>query len=259
MVSQHVHFGPSIAFNRVKGLMLSLHYGKCFSAYGKTLLGATDGLFYHSPNILERKFRNGIEYYQVIHTDGWEEFRLTHTSVMALIDGLEQVRDVVGRYCDSMAHIEDYSPWSPLYNRFRESSVAYPLEPLHTFEPNWWSGSFSSETELQQAITKVQVWAMWMIAALHCLALYDGKDNLELPPLSCAHLAAAQHAWHEEELRAGRVQELQIEGLKSPPPSDDGSSMVSCQELDSDIVLETAPPSSSSGSSSLRRRRSTNF
>lgn len=258
MFDQYVHLGPNSTFLRAKALMLSIYLGRCFPAYGRALLGPTEGLFYHSPHILERKFRNGIEYYQVTHVDGWEEYRLTSTSISALLDSLEQVRDVVGRFCDTLAHTEDYTSWSPLYSRFRDIGMTYPLEPIHAFDMNWWSGAFSSERELQEAVIKVQIWGMWMIGALHCLSMYEGKCHSKLPHLTCAHIFAAQQAWQAEEKAAGRMPNSgALNGWHSFDSFADDTSMVSYQENDSDTCLETASAgSSSSGSLSLRRRAS---
>lgn len=186
-----------------KGIALSKYYGKIFPAYHK-VLEKGDGLFYAAPNILERKFRDGIEMFIERDENGEEVAYLANSTVSALLDALEQVRDVVGRFCGTMEHIANYSCTSPLYKRFGETGIVYPPEILHMWDTAFWKSYFTPH-DLSVAITKVQIWAMWMTMALHCLGMYEGSKNpYLLPPIPCGHLHLAEKVWKEDQEEAKR-------------------------------------------------------
>lgn len=202
MISQSCSSNPNL-YAKARSVLLSHYYGRCFAAYRKKM-GVGRGFFYLCPNILERKFREGIEIVCHSEEDGWDEWSLSYPTIYALSDALEQVRDVVARFSGTMEHLSDYSSWSPLYSRFREAGIMFPIQPSFAFDDHFWEGKFSSLHSLNSAVLDVQIWAMWMMWSLHCLALWDGVDSrtaaYTLPPTSCAHLAAARQALAEVEL-----------------------------------------------------------
>jgi len=234
---------------RVAGVQLSHYASTCFKAYEK-IMGQGEGAFNFSPNILERKFREGIEVSCKRDEDGWEEWVFAKATVTAMIDALEQVRDVVGQVCGTQEGLGDYSAWSSLYSRFRGTGLNYPFEPRHAFDLDWWYSTFNSFREMEEGVIQVQIWAMGMLWALRSLAVYEGVPpgtvSRILPPVSCAHWNAAQAAraaeQEEEERRLERIREEGDE-LLSNCYSDESNTSTS-EEEDSYKYGLSSPPSS---------------
>ena len=199
---------------------LSYFWGKALQIYTYEYTEGR-GLFFLSPNILERKMRKGIEIECEIDEYGRESWFMADSTVLALLDRLLQVRDLVARYCGSQAHINDYSCTSPLYDRFRESGIHFPFEHFMMFDAALWKGSFCSYDMLNITIGKAQIWAMGMIMALHCLAKYDGASTVELPHVSCAHLTRAAAAFHHQKELDRRIHAVWVKPSEYVPDLDE--------------------------------------
>ncbi|KAG8725925.1 hypothetical protein FRC10_007768 [Ceratobasidium sp. 414] len=182
-------------------VLQSQELAKWFTAYAPVMRRG-EGLFFASPSILERKFRDEVEIFSAkLEDEDYSRWYLTSTSVAALLDACLQVRDAVGRVCGTLeeasGHLHEYDPgFSPLYRIFRENGILYPMEPLGLFEKDSWSKGFESLEDLVHTVTAAQIWANWMMAALHLLAELLGQHSLyKLPPMSCAQVAAAHRAY----------------------------------------------------------------
>ncbi|KAF8594099.1 hypothetical protein BDV93DRAFT_565796 [Ceratobasidium sp. AG-I] len=179
-----------------QAVMESVDFSKFFTVYTSEMRQG-EGLFFASPSILERKFRDGVELYKVKpENSDKDEWCITSSAANALVDALLQVRDVVGNHCGTLAestgHPAEYTVDDPLYRRFREIGLLYPLEPAGIFEIKTWEKGFPTLPDLVQKVVCAQIWAMWMIAVLHCLAKADDLDHMDiLPPFPCAHFARA--------------------------------------------------------------------
>ncbi len=119
-------------------VLQSAEVAKWFTAYAPVMRRG-EGLFFASPSILERKFRDEVEIYSGQGAlDDCPKWYLSTTSVCALLDALLQVRDAVGRVCGTLeeasGHLHEYDPgFSPLYRVFRENGIFYPMEPWGLF------------------------------------------------------------------------------------------------------------------------------
>lgn len=186
-----------------RAVLDSYEFCKAFTIYVGTVRRGEGDFFFASPHILERKFRDGIEIYHVEGDNGFPgEWFLTSTTAVSLVDALMQVRDVVGNACgtleDSIGHEDEYSTSDPLYIQFRAAGVMYPFEPTGIFETKSWERSFATLPDLVEKVACAQVWAMWMIAALHALIGAQGHDHLAiLPPFPCAHYNRAMGVYNE--------------------------------------------------------------
>ncbi|QRV72262.1 hypothetical protein RhiJN_00276 [Ceratobasidium sp. AG-Ba] len=158
-----------------------------------------EGKFGSSANILERKFRDGIEIY-FGKEEGWyrEGWYLMDGANFALVDALLQVRDAVGTYCNdsSLAEsydLEDFSGNGPLYERFRKAGIAFPLEPEKGFDCEDWRVPRASMADLIFDVVRSQIWGLQMICSLHSLAQFEGRlKQAVLPSFPCAMVHAAQ-------------------------------------------------------------------
>ena len=178
-----------------QAVMESVDFSKFFTVYSSQMRQG-EGLFFASPSILERKFRDGVEIYKA-KVDDQDEWFVTSVTANALVDALLQVRDVVGNHCgtltESTGHPDKFTVSDPLYRRFREVGLLYPLEPAGIFEVKTWEKGFPTLPDLVQKVVCAQIWAMWMMAVLHCLAKAEDLEHMDvLPPFPCAHFA---HAW----------------------------------------------------------------
>ncbi|QRW11109.1 hypothetical protein RhiLY_10108 [Ceratobasidium sp. AG-Ba] len=140
-----------------------------------------------SANILERNFREGIEYYKVKNeaATSWDEMDTWHVApdcIGAMIDALLQVRDQVAKYVKyeekfGNPHLE-FGPNATLYTKFRQAGIIYPLEPNGMFDKDFWAKGFNSERFLKGYVTLCQIWAIWMQLSLDLIMRYDGAvDN----------------------------------------------------------------------------------
>ncbi|QRV83041.1 hypothetical protein RhiJN_11057 [Ceratobasidium sp. AG-Ba] len=152
-----------------------------------------EGKFGSSANILERKFRDGLEIY-FGKEEGWyrEGWYLMDGANFALVDALLQVRDAVGTYCNdsSLAEsydLEDFSGNGPLYERFRKAGIAFPLEPEKGFDCEDWRVPRASMADLIFDVVRSQIWGLQMICSLHSLAQFEGRlKQAVLPSFPCA-------------------------------------------------------------------------
>ncbi|CAE6455285.1 unnamed protein product [Rhizoctonia solani] len=112
------------------------------------------GLF-NSANIVERKFALNKE----IFSELYEE------------EGVIKLADYVG-----IEDVDDIPAGSvtPLYDHFEDSNILYPHEPTKLHYHYMVTQYFDTEDELQEYVVEQQVWAMFMISALHLLAEQDG-------------------------------------------------------------------------------------
>jgi hypothetical protein len=186
--------------------MMATQYANILQAYGPYYCGQDSG-FFMSPSILERKFRVGVEVYTV-EQDGGMFWYLATSTIHSLVDAMLQVRDLVGNFCHTMEHIDNYDPGSPLYGALQEARITYPAEPSRVnpyyrpgtpFQTEFWEPNFSSKEELDCMVAHCQLWAMGMIVALHCLSLYNGRCAhcipMDLPPWPCGHMKVARAHW----------------------------------------------------------------
>ncbi|QRW02824.1 hypothetical protein RhiLY_01823 [Ceratobasidium sp. AG-Ba] len=152
--------------------------------------------FAASPFILERKFRDQIEiYYSKDHgryPNGWY---VGDGAAYSLVDALLQVRDAVGSYCsdgsyDLAYEYEDFTEDSPLYKRFRDANIAFPIEPEKGFSMVDWQAPFESFPEVVAAVVRLQMWGLHMTCCLHALVHYEGNTGGgNLPPFPhCAFI-----------------------------------------------------------------------
>ncbi|QRW10159.1 hypothetical protein RhiLY_09158 [Ceratobasidium sp. AG-Ba] len=152
--------------------------------------------FAASPFILERKFRDQIEiYYSKDHgryPNGWY---VGDGAAYSLVDALLQVRDAVGSYCsdgsyDLAYEYEDFTEDSPLYKRFRDANIAFPIEPEKGFSMVDWQAPFESFPEVVAAVVCLQMWGLHMTCCLHALVHYEGNTGGgNLPPFPhCAFI-----------------------------------------------------------------------
>ncbi|QRW02822.1 hypothetical protein RhiLY_01821 [Ceratobasidium sp. AG-Ba] len=152
--------------------------------------------FAASPYILERKFRDQIEiYYSKDHgryPNGWY---VGDGAAYALVDALLQVRDAVGSYCSNGSYDlayehEDFTEDSPLYQRFRDANIAFPIEPEKGFSMVDWQTPFEDFSEVVAAVVCLQMWGLHMICCLHALVHYEGNTaGGNLPPFPhCAFI-----------------------------------------------------------------------
>ncbi|KAG9076100.1 hypothetical protein FRC06_009702, partial [Ceratobasidium sp. 370] len=195
--------------NHGRFVLQAMELSKWFTTYAPVMRRG-EGLFFASTSILERKFRDGVEIWSgQVEGDDYSKWFLSTSSVCALLDALLQVRDAVGHVCgtleEAIGHLHEYDPgFSPLYRVFRETGIFYPMEPLGLFEKEFWSKGFESLDELVHAVVAAQIWANWMMAALHILADMQGQYPLEeLPPFPCSQVAAARRsymAWWQQRL-----------------------------------------------------------
>ncbi|KAG8684422.1 hypothetical protein FRC09_015395, partial [Ceratobasidium sp. 395] len=166
-----------------------------------------EGLVYASPSILERKSRLGIELEHTVKEDGDTFWKLKPHAASALYDALLQVRHVVGTYCktleESEGHLLEWDPgFSPLYRKFREHNIVYPLEPVNMFISSFWDTEFDFFHDLVEAVVGAQIWALWMICTLHVYAAtidpYLRESVYEvLPPYPMVHYIKAADAYEQ--------------------------------------------------------------
>lgn len=180
----------------------SAAFAKYFVAY-LPVIRQGEGLFFAGPNILERKFRDSIEIYK---DDGSNEWFLTSSTICALTDALLQVRDAIGRYCGTLSESKsssgEYTNSDPLYRRFREMGLTWPMEPAGICSATAWGRAFDTLPDLLGKVSQAQVWGTWMICVLHTLAKAEGRCcpvhfSFELPPFPAAPLARAMFAYRE--------------------------------------------------------------
>lgn len=182
--------------------METVDFGKFFTVYASEMRRG-EGQFFASPNILERKFRDGVELYMARdEDDSGDKWFLTDITANSLVDALMQVRDVVGNHCNTLAestgHPAEYTASDPLYRHFREAGLLYPLEPAGIFETKTWLGPYESLPKLISRVVGAQIWAMWTIAVLHALTKATGLDHMAaLPPFPCAHFCRAAKGYKE--------------------------------------------------------------
>lgn len=174
-----------------------------------------------SPHILERIFREGIEYnvFRSASIKGPaygpqmdELWQIEPWAASALADACLQVRYVVADYCGKMEYLHNsFGPFSLIYTRFMEAGIKYPPEPHCIFNQGDYVNLYGSFEDMIHQVHKAQLWGMWMIISLHCLALYDGKTPAEclrdLPNFPNQQICAAkealkaleegEHAWQD--------------------------------------------------------------
>jgi hypothetical protein len=180
----------------------SVAFAKYFIAY-LPVIRQGEGLFFAGPNILERKFRDSIEVYKEDDSDKWF---LTSATICALTDALLQVRDAIGQFCGTLNESKgspgEYTSVDPLYRRFREMGLTWPLEPTGICSAKAWERSFDSLPDLLGKVSQAQVWGIWMMCVLHTLAKAEDRScqvhcSFELPPFPSAQMARAIHAYKE--------------------------------------------------------------
>jgi hypothetical protein len=165
-----------------------------------------------SPNILECIFREGTEYQyhhshfgngSAIRPVDSEMYQMEYWAASALADACLQVCSLIASYCNKTAYLDTYGPFSLIYTRFFEAGIKYPPEPHDIFHYSEYLVVHNSLEGLLDHIHRAQLWALWMITALHCLALYDGLTVAEtcrqLPNLPVAQLELAKIALKEKE------------------------------------------------------------
>ncbi|QRV97013.1 hypothetical protein RhiJN_25032 [Ceratobasidium sp. AG-Ba] len=158
-----------------------------------------EGKFASSANILERKFRDGIEIYygkeEGPYREGWY---LMEGANLALVDALLQVRDAVGSYNSDSSLAESYdqdnfSGNGPLYERFRKAGIAFPLEPEKGFDAEDWRVPRATMADLIFDVVRSQIWGLQMICSLYSLAQFEGRLKMAvLPSFPCAMVHTAQ-------------------------------------------------------------------
>jgi hypothetical protein len=168
-----------------------------------------------SPNILERVFREKIEY-EVIHHPYFDDpsfspnpveslYHIKRHAAEALAEACCQVRDLVADYCGVRHHLDHYGPFSLLYLRFVEAGIKYPPEPHSIFHRDDFLCVYPDFESMVGHIQKAQLWGIFMMVSLHCLALYDGISpydvRLMLPNLPINHLLKAREALYAKEVR----------------------------------------------------------
>ena len=93
------------------------------------------------------------------------------------------------------------------------------------FSEDEYLAPFDDFDDLLAVVQRAQLWSIFMIAALHCLALYDGLSPAEvcatLPPLNHGHLFLARRSHHRvlEEQAALMANPHQAWDLPTPPYS----------------------------------------
>jgi hypothetical protein len=88
---------------------------------------------------------------------------------------------------------------SPLYAKFTLAHISYPAEPTDIHYHYMVNQYFSSEHELHQYVVDRQVWAMFMVTALHFLAQAHGwtdEQRLALPAQYENHVHVACHLYY---------------------------------------------------------------
>ncbi|KAG9080321.1 hypothetical protein FRC06_006785 [Ceratobasidium sp. 370] len=153
--------------NHGRFVLQAMELCKWFTTYAPVMRRG-EGMFFASTSILERKFRDGVEIWSgQVEGDDYSKWFLSTSSVCALLDALLQVRDAVGRVCGTLDEASGH---------------------LHE--------GFDSLDELVKVVTAAQIWANWMMAALHVLAEMQGQYPLEeLPPRPCSQVAAARRSY----------------------------------------------------------------
>ena len=210
-------------FTQEQAVWLSNYYKSCHSDYTPDFQ-EEDTLIHFSANYLDRKFTEGSETF--IKRNGQEEKHFIKTDVViAFMNGLHMIREAVAVYCDSYDYIDSYGPFSPLYARFFKAQIAYPIEYHCIFHEDEYLTYFDDFDDLLAVVQRAQLWSIFMIAALHCLALYDGLSPAEvcatLPPLNHGHLFLARRSHHRvlEEQAAIMANAHQAWDLPTPPYS----------------------------------------
>ncbi|QRV83871.1 hypothetical protein RhiJN_11887 [Ceratobasidium sp. AG-Ba] len=141
--------------------------------------------FAASPYILERKFRDQIEtYYSKDHgryPNGWY---VGDGAAYALVDALLQVRDAVGSYSsdgsyDLAYEYEDFTEDSPLYKRFRDANIAFPIEPEKGFSTVDWQAPFESFPEVVAAVSTMKETLGMATCLLSPCAFIEGKKAFD--------------------------------------------------------------------------------
>ncbi|KAF8595116.1 hypothetical protein BDV93DRAFT_515260 [Ceratobasidium sp. AG-I] len=102
-----------------------------------------------------------------------------------------------------------------------KSGIHFPFEHFMMFDSALWKGSFCSYDMLNITVGKVQIWAMGMIMALHCLAKYNGASTVELPHVSCAHLHRAATAFHLRKEHDEHVEAFWVKPTEDAPELDE--------------------------------------
>ncbi|KAJ1302392.1 hypothetical protein OPQ81_002710 [Rhizoctonia solani] len=189
---------------------------------------------YNSPNILERKFYLGAEIFSECYKEGGvvkDHFYLTDTASPALSDALHQVHKVVAKYVNYPDFEFQFagSQNSPLYHHFEDMGIAYPEEPKH-IDYNYMIVTYwSTLHEVQDYVAECQVWAMFMISALHLIGMAN-EDNLQevskIPSPFHDHLHIASHLLHDRDEEIARATSFSAPpapapSLASPAPTEE--------------------------------------
>ncbi|KAB5587698.1 hypothetical protein CTheo_8860 [Ceratobasidium theobromae] len=202
----------STPLSKEQAVWLSEYYEQCHEAY-KPVFHRLPTRASLSPNILERIFRPNLEY-EVLH-HYWhaedeeplvqETYRIKSWAVSALVDACLQVRDVVADYCGTSQHKDSYGPFSLLYQKFIYAGIKYPREPTYIFDEMYFQDEYDTLDRLVNHVHSAQLWGIFMITALHCLALYDGLPPCELrsqlPDLPMSQLVLARNASFAKQLK----------------------------------------------------------
>ncbi|EUC56267.1 hypothetical protein RSOL_168070, partial [Rhizoctonia solani AG-3 Rhs1AP] len=155
---------------------------------------------YLSPNILERRMTLGVEILQEESPEepGTMSFYLTSSVCQALSDALAQVCLIIGTFVGypDWEELECGPDSAPLYEQFVMFNIAYPSEPTNMSHDYMVTKYFTSYDEACDYVVERQVWAMFMISALHCLAMAKGwteYERLKLPAEYEDHVHIALH------------------------------------------------------------------
>lgn len=204
-----------------QAVWLSNFYKTCHTDYIPEFQ-SDDSLLHYSANILDRKFSMGYETFR--RTSGDAEMHFIKTDVvLSIMDGLHQIRDSIACYCNTYDYIDEYGPFSLLYTRFFKAQIAWPTEYHCIFDQDEYLRPFDDFSDLLVVVQRAQLWSIFMVAALHCLALWDGISPAEvcvsLPPINQGHLLLARrsHCRVLEEQAALMANPNQDWDLPSPP------------------------------------------
>ena len=179
-----------------QAVQLGNFYRTCHTDYVPDFQ-SDDSLLHSSPNILDRKFRMGYETFRKFSGDEERHFIKTDV-ILSMFDGLQQVRDTIASYCNTYDYIDSYGPFSPLYTRFFKAQISWPTEYHCIFDQDEYLCPFDTFGDPLVVVQRAQLWSIFMIASLHCLALWDGVSPADicitLPPLNQGHLLLAHRS-----------------------------------------------------------------
>src|SRR6185369_5791773 len=108
----------------------------------------------------ERKAQLDVECYSKCDVDGKVKYRVTPMTASALSDALVQVHDLVARYGEQQAYLDNQAITSPVYKPFLDAGIAFPLQPFNgMFQVAFWGHKFKTMDNLLKHIALCQFWA----------------------------------------------------------------------------------------------------